>query len=107
MIKIKQGQNELLQQSVVTDFSNGVLVNQGCVMDLNNRIKALGAEKVRVLHKIKNFRKSINYMQWEENFMQVSGSGIFDSRHRNPAPRLPPNLTHAFLLFPAFFANVY
>ena len=107
MIKIKQGQNELLQQSVVTDFSNGVLVNQGCVMDLNNRIKALGAEKVRVLHKIKNFRKSINYMQWEENFMQVSGSGIFDSRHRNPAPRLPPNLTHAFLLFPALFANVY
>jgi len=71
MIKIKQGQNELLQQSVVTDFSNGVLVNQGCVMDLNNRIKALGAEKVRVLHKIKNFRKSINYMQWEENFMQA------------------------------------
>lgn len=71
MVKIKQGQNELLQDSVVTDFSSGVLIHQSRVQDLNNEIKSLGAEKVRVLHKIKNFRKSINYMQWEENFMQA------------------------------------
>lgn len=36
---------------------------------LNRNIKALGAEKVRVLEKIKTFRKSINFMQWEHTFM--------------------------------------
>jgi len=41
------------------------------VEDLNDQIKALGAEKVRILHKIKNFRKSINYMQWEENYIKM------------------------------------
>merc|ERR1711988_627946 len=55
MVQIKQGQNELLQDGVVTDYSDGVLIPQ----------------KMRILHKIKNFRKSINYMQWEENYMKM------------------------------------
>lgn len=71
MVQIKQGQNELLQDGVVTDYSDGVLIPQKMVEDLNDQIKALGAEKVRILHKIKNFRKSINYMQWEENYIKM------------------------------------
>ena len=79
MVQIKQGQNELLQDGVVTDYSDGdgVLIPQKMVEDLNDQIKALGAEKVRILHKIKNFRKSINYMQWEENYIKVSSNCIF------------------------------
>ena len=45
-------------------------------------------------------------MQWEENFMQVVAL-VYLIPDIAPRPRLPPNLTHAFLLFPAFFANVY
>ena len=44
MVQIKQGQNELLQDDVVTDYSDGVLIPQKMVEDLNDQIKALGAE---------------------------------------------------------------
>ncbi|KOO24730.1 wd repeat-containing protein 96 [Chrysochromulina tobinii] len=63
--KLKQGQVEVEEAAVVTDFSTALLIHRSEVVDLNREIRKLGAEKVTILKEIRDFRKGIVYMQWE------------------------------------------
>merc|ERR1719217_785051 len=47
--KLKQGQLEVEEAPVVTDYSEAVLVHRDVVSSLNTDIKKLGAERVRDL----------------------------------------------------------
>ena len=38
------------------------------INEVNTEIGRLGTEQVKVLEKIKNFRKSINFMEWEDKY---------------------------------------
>lgn len=71
LVWLKQGQNELQQEAMVTDWSEGLLIPTTRVSKCNDTIKALGADKVQILHRIKKFRKSINYMEWEHSYMET------------------------------------
>jgi hypothetical protein len=51
------------------DTRRGVLIAATKVTSLNEEIKAVGAEKIRALGKMKQFRRQINYMEWEDRFM--------------------------------------
>lgn len=53
------------------DMSGGILIDTEKIKLLNESIKAVGAEKVKSLNKIKHFRKSINYMTWEDKYMSA------------------------------------
>ena len=46
-----------------------MLVPITVINEVNTEIQRLGAEQVRILNKIKNFRKSINLMEWEHQYM--------------------------------------
>jgi len=63
--KLKQGQIEVEEAAVVTDFSDALLIHRSEVKNLNDQIRALGAEKVQILTEIRNFRKLIVMLQWE------------------------------------------
>jgi hypothetical protein len=71
MVRLKQGQDEMESDAVVTDYSSSVLISRNLVESTNAEIVALGQEKVSVLTKIKEFRKSINFMKWEHEFLQM------------------------------------
>ncbi|KAJ1448951.1 hypothetical protein M885DRAFT_590664 [Pelagophyceae sp. CCMP2097] len=68
LVRLKQGQDEVEQEAVVTDYGDAVLIPAALVHTVNLEIRRLGLEQVKVLSKIKNFRKSINYLQWEDEF---------------------------------------
>jgi hypothetical protein len=53
------------------DMSEGILIETEKIFKLNEQIKAVGAEKVKALNKIKHFRKSINFMTWEDKYMSA------------------------------------
>jgi len=53
------------------DMKGGILIDADHILQLNEQIKAVGAEKVKALNKIKHFRKSINYMTWEDKYMSA------------------------------------
>jgi hypothetical protein len=53
------------------DMSGGIIVDTENILELNEAIKAVGAEKVKALNKIKHFRKSINFMTWEDKYMRA------------------------------------
>eukprot|EP00742_Colponemidia_sp_Colp-10_P004312 GILJ01004600.1.p1 GENE.GILJ01004600.1~~GILJ01004600.1.p1 ORF type:complete len:1711 (-),score=393.32 GILJ01004600.1:88-5118(-) len=71
LVKIKQGQVEVPQSAVVTDYGDAILVKREVVEEKNAHILQLGKEKVGTLVKIKDFRRNINLMQWEHSMLQL------------------------------------
>jgi len=65
MFKLKQGQVEVPQAAVVTDYSDAIVIDQEVVESRNRRIIGLGKDKVGTLETIKEFRKKLNLIQWE------------------------------------------
>ncbi|KAJ1511241.1 Cilia- and flagella-associated protein 43 [Coelomomyces lativittatus] len=62
---LKQGQVEIVQSPVVTDYSKAVMIHKNQVDDLNSVISSLGQEKLKALKEMKNYRKGILALQWE------------------------------------------
>jgi len=63
--KLKQGQVEVEEAAVVTDFGGALLIHRSEVADLNKEIRKLGGEKVEILKEIRDFRKGIVQLEWE------------------------------------------
>jgi len=76
LVAVKQGQDEIVQDPVTTDYSDAMLVDRSVVEVTNEAITKLGKEKVAILTKIKNFRKNINFMLWEHKFLEETASNL-------------------------------
>jgi len=63
--KLKQGQLEVEEAAVVTDFSDAALIHKSAVESLNVEIQKLAGEKVNILKEIRDFRRGIVCIQWE------------------------------------------
>ena len=71
LIKVKQGQDEMETETVVTDYSDSLLVPRAIVENANAGIFKGGGERVAALNKIKEFRKLINFQQWEQEYLAL------------------------------------
>jgi len=76
LVAVKQGQDEIVQDPVTTDYSDAMLLNRDVVEVTNEAIVKLGKEKVAILTKIKNFRKNINFMLWEHKFLEETANNL-------------------------------
>jgi len=76
LVAVKQGQDEIAQDPVTTDYSDAMLVDRDVVKVTNEAIRKLGKEKVAILTKIKNFRKNINFMLWEHKFLEETANNL-------------------------------
>lgn len=76
LVAVKQGQDEIVQDPVTTDYTDAMLVNRDVVEVTNEAIRKLGKEKVAILTKIKNFRKNINFMLWEHKFLEATAKNL-------------------------------
>lgn len=76
LFKLKQGQVEVPQAAVVTDYSDAVVVNNEVVESRNHRILELGKEKTNTLETIKEFRKKLSLIQWEYRMLQMQTSDL-------------------------------
>ncbi|KAJ3322393.1 Cilia- and flagella-associated protein 43 [Boothiomyces sp. JEL0866] len=61
----KQGQVEVPQSPIVTNYSDGVLLHRSVVETLNEQVRSLGQLKVEALTEIKEYRKGIHALEWE------------------------------------------
>lgn len=71
VISAKQGQDEVDSNAVVTDYSRAALVPVEVIRKFNGRIKEHGKEKIGVLHRIKQFRRKINILDWEAQHLNL------------------------------------
>merc|ERR1719450_1006654 len=76
MFKLKQGQVEVPQAAVVTDYSDAVVIDSEVVESRNRRILELGKEKVGILNTIKEFRKKLNLIQWEHKMLALQTTDL-------------------------------
>jgi len=74
----KQGQDEVEQGAVVTDYSDCKLIPLSLIRDTNALIKELGAEKVKILNRTKKFRQRINFMNWEHQYLEKQAADMSD-----------------------------
>jgi len=65
VVRLKQGQDEVVRDAVVTDYSDALLIPCSIVNTHNTTIKAMGETKIKVLHRIRKFRRRINLVEWE------------------------------------------
>ena len=61
---VKQGQVEVPQAPMVTDYTDALFVNRSVVEKLNNFILRIGKSKVDALVEMKNYRKGIHSLEW-------------------------------------------
>ena len=66
----KQGQDAVEQGFVATDYGDAILIPLSIIESTNKEIRALGDDKVKVLTNTRNFRKRINYMTWEHEYLE-------------------------------------
>uniref|UniRef100_A0A7S0Y3F9 Uncharacterized protein n=2 Tax=Hemiselmis andersenii TaxID=464988 RepID=A0A7S0Y3F9_HEMAN len=70
-LMLKQGQVEVEQAAVATDFSDAEIVEKGVIHANNSLITTSGKEKVAILFEIKDFRKGIHVLQWENSRLDL------------------------------------
>merc|ERR1712190_18947 len=76
LFKLKQGQVEVPQAAVVTDYSDAVVIDNEVVESRNRRILELGSEKVGTLGVIKEFRKKLSLIQWEYKMLRMQTTDL-------------------------------
>ena len=76
VVALKQGQDEVDKDAVVTDYSEALLLPVNVVDKYNSRILELGKEKIAVLNKIKQFRRKINLVGWEAVYMRMEATHL-------------------------------
>lgn len=71
LLRLISGQVEVPQAAVVTDYSDSVFFQKAVVESRNRRIIDLGAEKIQILEAMKEFRKKINQVVWEQQTLDL------------------------------------
>ncbi|KAI9327817.1 hypothetical protein DFJ73DRAFT_800748 [Zopfochytrium polystomum] len=76
LFQLKQGQVEVPQAPVVTDYSDAALIHRTVVERLNDSIVALGQAKVEALKEMKEYRKGIHALEWENKMLDFQAEDL-------------------------------
>jgi len=71
LISVLQGQDEVDNDAMATDYSQGLFLPTEVIQKYNKRIKELGQEKIGHLQKTKLFRRKINLIHWEAELQSL------------------------------------
>uniref|UniRef100_A0A7S4G316 Cilia- and flagella-associated protein 43 n=1 Tax=Eutreptiella gymnastica TaxID=73025 RepID=A0A7S4G316_9EUGL len=80
--RYKQGQIEVEQAAVVTDYADAILIHNSRIQELNADIRASGTEKVKILKEIKDFKKGIRAVEWETEMLDYT-TGTLEVEYRH------------------------
>jgi len=92
--KLKQGQIEVEEAAVVTDFGDAMLIHKSAVQKLNIEIKKLGGEKVDILKEIRDFRRGIVMLQWENERSEMQAVDLIEQTKEFQLLRVTKDLQH-------------
>lgn len=76
--KLRQGQVEVEEAAVVTDYARATLMPRVQIERLNAEVKRLGGEKVAVLEEIRDFRRGIVQLQWDTKRVEMEISDLVE-----------------------------
>ncbi|ORX86921.1 WD40 repeat-like protein [Anaeromyces robustus] len=76
LFQLKQGQVEYPQSLVVTDYSDAVLINRKIIEQFNEVILNLGHSKIEALKEMKEYRKGISALEWENKVLDFQADDL-------------------------------
>jgi WD40 repeat protein len=71
LLKMRQAVVEVLQQPVVTDYSDAILIDKDVIERLNKDIKSIGKDKVEILKKIAKSKIELKRVEWAKNMLEL------------------------------------
>ena len=71
LISIKQGQDEVQKDNVLKDYSDIIFIPSKLIEKTNESIRKAGDERMKVLVETKNFRRKVNYLKWENKYLEA------------------------------------
>lgn len=71
VVSLRQGQDEVDCNAVVTDYSDAKLIPTSIINKYNVRLNDHGKDKIGVLTKIKQFRRKMNLVDWEAKHLEM------------------------------------
>lgn len=74
--QLKQGQVEVPQAPIVTDYSDSLLIHRSVVENLNESIAHRGKSKIDALKEIKDYRKGIHALEWENKMIDFQAEDL-------------------------------
>merc|ERR1711988_1393240 len=72
LFSLKQGQVEVEQAAVVTDFSDSIMIHRSVVDEVNAHIRKLWGEKLEIMHESKSVRGEFAKQQWEQERLDLT-----------------------------------
>ncbi|TPX48272.1 hypothetical protein SeMB42_g03068 [Synchytrium endobioticum] len=76
LIELKQGQVEVPSSAVVTDYSDAVLIPRLIIEKQNEAIVAVGKTKVDALKEMKDYRKGILMLEWQNSVLDFQAEDL-------------------------------
>jgi hypothetical protein len=76
LVKLRQGQDEVKQEAIVTDYSKSLMVQRVIVEEKNQAIVKQGTEKLKILQKRIDLQRTINFLEWERRFLTLSSKNL-------------------------------
>ncbi|EGF83145.1 hypothetical protein BATDEDRAFT_34015 [Batrachochytrium dendrobatidis JAM81] len=67
---------EVVQAPVLTDYSDAILIHRNVVEKLNDAIVTLGKVKVEALKEMKDYRKGIHALEWENKLSDLQAEDL-------------------------------
>jgi hypothetical protein len=71
VVCLAQGNDEVDRDAVVTDYSNGLLIPTDVIDKFNSKVLEHGKTKIKVLARIKQFRRKINIIDWNAKHLTL------------------------------------
>ena len=91
-LKMKQGQVELDLSRIRVDMSDAFLIDRSVVEEVNEIITRHGEAKTEVLVAIKDFKKGIYELQWENKKLQMEAEDLIEKTKELQLLRVTKNL---------------
>lgn len=77
LFRFKQGQVEVKQDLLVTDYSDAILINKNIVQNYNQSIRSHAVQNIKQMHKSKEVCKRIRKTEWENELIQMETDDTF------------------------------
>ena len=76
LVRIKQGQDEVENQDIFTDYSDVIAIPLKVIESTNESIRTVGNDKMKMLSKITKFRSKINHIKWQSDFLDLKEKDV-------------------------------
>lgn len=92
LFSLKQGQVEVEQAAVVTDYADSVMIHRSVVDEVNTKIRELWTDKLGVMAEIKGARGELAKSNWEQKRLEMTFEDLTEKTREFQLQRVTKSL---------------